>query len=99
MIMAAKAANPGTGPVGQGVDDLPHLVGALVAADGGMTGLPGGDGGLDQGPPLVGQVALVGLAVAHEKHSSTTGLPDQPRYACATRSSDDKRGTASHTAL
>ena len=30
----------GTGLVEQGVDDLPHLIGALVAADGVMLNLP-----------------------------------------------------------
>jgi hypothetical protein len=38
----------------QCVDDLPHLVAALVAADGGALGLPGGDHGLDQRPAFVG---------------------------------------------
>lgn len=57
----------GTGLVEQGVDDLPHLVGALVAAGGGMLRLP--------------------------------GLADQPRYACATHSSDNKGGITSHTTL
>ncbi|WP_425579150.1 IS3 family transposase [Streptomyces lannensis] len=40
----------GTGPVEQGVDDLPRPAGAPVPADGGMLSLSEGDDGLDQGP-------------------------------------------------
>jgi hypothetical protein len=36
------------------VDDLPHRIPALMAADRGMRGLPRRDHRLDQHPPLIG---------------------------------------------
>lgn len=54
---AVREAAPlasGAGLVQQGVDDLPHVVVALVAAEGAVPGLSGADYGLDQGPALVG---------------------------------------------
>ncbi len=59
----------GAGPTGsraalaeQCVDDLPHRVPSLMAADRRLRGLPRGSHRLDQRPLLIGQVGVVGLA-------------------------------------
>lgn len=63
------------------VDDLPHLVAALMPGQRRVVGLPRQDHRLDQRPPLIEQVALVGLAVTHSDSpagpSRATG-PNRP---------------------
>src|SRR5260370_34573565 len=64
-----------TGPalVEDRVDDLPHRIAALVAADRGVRSLPPRDHRLDQGPPLTGEIARGGPARTHPS------IPAQPR--------------------
>jgi hypothetical protein len=90
---------PAPALVEQCVDDLPHLVPALMAADRGMRGLPRDDHRLDQRLLLVAQVGLVGLALAHGAQPNMPLAADRPGYRTATRSGDAKTPTHSHTAL
>lgn len=71
--------------VEQHVDDLPHPVPAPMAAGRGTRGLPRDDHRLDQRPLLIGQVGLVGPALAHNDQPSTPMAADQPGCGPAAR--------------
>ncbi|GAA0903036.1 hypothetical protein GCM10009574_092180 [Streptomyces asiaticus] len=89
----------GTALVEERVDDLPHLVPALVNADRAVCGLPCGDHRLDKRPLLVRQVGLVGLALAHGVQHGTPEPADRPGYRAATHAGDGKSAMHLHTAL